>query len=46
MLTPNAVNKVVAFEMICPANGLLPDYFVFKHFFRFCATGDKYTFSV
>ena len=33
MLTPNAVNKVVAFEMICRANGYLPDYFVFKFFF-------------
>ncbi|CAI9297856.1 unnamed protein product [Lactuca saligna] len=32
MLTPNAVNKVVAFEMICRANGYLPDYFVFKFF--------------
>ncbi|CAI9296339.1 unnamed protein product [Lactuca saligna] len=46
MLTPNAVNKVVAFEMICRANGYLPDYFVFKLFFRFCVTGDKYIFSV
>ena len=46
MLTPNAVNKVVASEMICRANGYLPDYFVFKFFFRFCITGDKCTFSV
>ena len=46
MLTPNAVNKVVAFEMICRANGYLPDYFVFKYFFRFCCTGDKCTFYV
>ncbi|CAI9267856.1 unnamed protein product [Lactuca saligna] len=46
MLTLNAVNKAVVFEMICPANDPLPDYFVFKYFFRFCATGDKYTFSV
>ena len=45
MLTPNAVNKVVAFEMICRANGYVPDYFVFKFFFRFCLTGDKCTFS-
>lgn len=35
MLTPNVVNKVVAFEVICRANGMLPDYFVFKYFFRF-----------
>ncbi|CAI9290307.1 unnamed protein product [Lactuca saligna] len=46
MLTPNAVNKVVAFEMICRANGYLMDYIVFKFFFRFCATGDKCTFSI
>lgn len=46
MLTPNVVNKVVAFKMICRANDLLPYYFVLKYFFRFCATGDKYTFSV
>ncbi|CAI9294247.1 unnamed protein product [Lactuca saligna] len=46
MLTPNAVNKVVAFEMICRANGYLPDYFVFKFFFRFCVTGDKCTFLI
>ncbi|CAI9290899.1 unnamed protein product [Lactuca saligna] len=46
MLTPNTVNKVVAFEMICRVNGYLPDYFVFKFFFRVCVTGDKCTFSV
>ncbi|CAI9297787.1 unnamed protein product [Lactuca saligna] len=46
MLTPNTVNKIVAFEMICRANGVLPDYFVFKFFFRFCCTGDKCTFFV
>lgn len=46
MLTPNAVNKVVAFDMIYCANGYLPDYFVFKYFFRFCYTDDKCTFSV
>ncbi|CAI9295745.1 unnamed protein product [Lactuca saligna] len=44
MLTPNVVNKVVAFEMICRANGYVLDYFVFKFFFRFCLTGDKCTF--
>ncbi|CAI9287170.1 unnamed protein product [Lactuca saligna] len=44
MLTPNVVNKVVAFEMICSANGYVPDYFVFRFFFRFCLTGDKCTF--
>ena len=44
MLTPNAVNKVVAFEMICRANGYLPNYFVFKYFFRFCCTSDKSRF--
>ncbi|CAI9274521.1 unnamed protein product [Lactuca saligna] len=41
MLTLNVINKVVAFEMICRATGLLHDYFVFKYFFRFSATGDK-----
>ncbi|CAI9287024.1 unnamed protein product [Lactuca saligna] len=46
MLTPNAVNKVVLFEMICRANGYLPYYFVFKFFFRFSVTGNKCTFSV
>lgn len=46
MLTPNVINKVVAFEMICRANGLLSDYFVFKCFFRLCATDNKDTFSV
>ncbi|CAI9286930.1 unnamed protein product [Lactuca saligna] len=46
MLTPNAVNKVVAFEMIYRANGYLPDYFVFKYFFHFCCSVDKYMFSV
>ncbi|CAI9271367.1 unnamed protein product [Lactuca saligna] len=45
MLTPNTVNKVVAFEMICRANGYVLDYFVFKFFFRFCLTSDKCTFS-
>ncbi|CAI9281557.1 unnamed protein product [Lactuca saligna] len=46
MLTPNAVNKVVTFEMICWDNGYLPDYFVFKYFICFCCTGDKFTFSI
>lgn len=32
--------------MICRANGLLLYYFFFKYFFKFCAIGDKYTFSV
>ncbi|CAI9290861.1 unnamed protein product [Lactuca saligna] len=45
MLTLDAIHKVVAFEMICRANGIIPDYFVFKYFFRFPATNDKYTFS-
>lgn len=45
MLTPNVVNKAVTFEMIYWANRVLSDYFVFKLFFRFYATGDKYTFS-
>ncbi|CAI9279681.1 unnamed protein product [Lactuca saligna] len=46
MLTPNAVNKVVSFEMICRANHILPNYFIFKYFFRFCCIGEKCTFSV
>lgn len=45
MLTPNAVKKVVVFEMIFRPNGLLFDFFVFKFFFCFSATGDKYMFS-
>lgn len=31
--------------MICRANGVLPEFFVFKFFFRFSVTGYKYTFS-
>ncbi|CAI9259936.1 unnamed protein product [Lactuca saligna] len=46
MLTPNAVNKVVVFEIICRANEYLPEYFVIKFFFQFCITGDKCTFLV
>ncbi|CAI9287327.1 unnamed protein product [Lactuca saligna] len=46
MQTPNAVNKFIAFEMIYRANGYLPDFFMFKYFFRFCCTDDKYTFYV
>ncbi|CAI9287043.1 unnamed protein product [Lactuca saligna] len=45
MLTPSAVHKIVAFEMICRANGIVLDYFVFNFFFRFVATNNKYTFS-
>ncbi|CAI9298764.1 unnamed protein product [Lactuca saligna] len=45
MLTPGAVHKVVAFEMICYANGIMPDYFVSYYFFQFAATNDRYTFS-
>lgn len=33
MLTPNAVNKMVALDMLCRANGVLLDYFIFKFFF-------------
>lgn len=44
-LTPGVVHKMVAFEMICRVNDIVPDYFVFKFFFRFAATNDKYTFS-
>ncbi|CAI9268695.1 unnamed protein product [Lactuca saligna] len=28
MLTPGVFHKIVAFEMICRANGIVPDYFV------------------
>lgn len=45
MLTPGVVHNMVAFEMICRANGIVSDYYVFKFFFRFVATNDKYTFS-
>lgn len=44
MLTPNIVRKMVAFKMICQANDIIPDFFVFKYFFRFGAIADKYTF--
>ncbi|CAI9285942.1 unnamed protein product [Lactuca saligna] len=36
MLTPNAVNKVVAFEMFCRANRYIPDYFIFNFFPILC----------
>ncbi|CAI9281334.1 unnamed protein product [Lactuca saligna] len=45
MLTPGAVHKIVAFEMICRANGIVPNYLIFKFFFQFVATNEKYTFS-
>lgn len=45
MITPNVVNKMVTFEMICNTNGVIPEYFFFKFFFRFSAIRDKYTFS-
>lgn len=32
--------------MICRANGVLPNFFEFKFFFRLCATSDKYTFFI
>lgn len=44
MLTPGAIHKRVDFEMICRANGIVPDYFVFNFFFRCAPTNDKYTF--
>lgn len=43
MLTPNAVHKIVAFEMICRANDIILDFF-FKYVFWFGAISDKYTF--
>ena len=45
MLNPNAIHKMVAFEMIYRANNIILDFFVFKYLFRFGATGDKYTLS-
>ena len=45
MLTPSDVHKMVAVEMICMANDIVPDFFVFKFFFRFVARNHKYTFS-
>lgn len=47
-LFPNGVNKIVAFEMICRCNGVVPHIWVFRHFFRLLAssTGDNYTFCV
>lgn len=45
MLTPGVVHKIMAFELICRANNIIPDYFIFKFSFRFAATNDKYTFS-
>ncbi|CAI9298690.1 unnamed protein product [Lactuca saligna] len=32
MLTPDAIHKTVAFEMIWRDNGIIPDFFVFKFF--------------
>lgn len=43
-LTPNALNKVVAFEMMCRSQDFLPSLPVFKNFFRFFTVGDKFTF--
>lgn len=43
MLTPNAFHKMVDLKMICLANGIIPYFFVFKYYFQFGATGDKYT---
>lgn len=33
-LTPNAVNKIVDFELSCKALGVLPQLWVFKAFFN------------
>lgn len=45
MLTSDAVNKMMEFEMICWTNGVPPNFFIFKFFLWFNATDDKYTFS-
>lgn len=45
MLNLNVVNKIVAFEMICQGNIILPDSFVFKFFFWLSVTEDKFMFS-
>lgn len=44
-LVPNGVNKIIAFEMLCRCNEIVPDLWVFRHFFRLSAssTGDNYT---
>ncbi|CAI9272169.1 unnamed protein product [Lactuca saligna] len=44
VITSPPSGKIVAFDMICWANGIVPDYFVFKFFFRLAATNDKYNF--
>ncbi|KAI3504146.1 hypothetical protein L1887_32691 [Cichorium endivia] len=43
-LTPNSVNKIVAFELLCRSHGIAPDFYIFKHYFRFAAVGDNYAF--
>ncbi len=44
-LSPNAVNKMVGFEMLCRALGFLSDVRLFKHFFKFSSSGHLYNFS-
>lgn len=47
-LVPNGIDKVVAFEMLCPPNGINPYIWVFQHFFHFVtpSSGESYTFVV
>ncbi|CAH1431994.1 unnamed protein product [Lactuca virosa] len=35
-LVLNGVNKNVAFEMLCRCNNIVPDFWVFRHFFFIC----------
>ena len=44
-LSPNAINKMVGFEMLCRSLGFLPDIYLFKHFFKFSSSGRLFNFS-
>lgn len=42
----NGVHKLMDFELLCQANGIVPDMWVFCHFFRFVSMSscDNYTY--
>ena len=43
-LTPNIMNKIVAFKILCRSQGFLPSIWVFENFFRFSTVEDKFAF--
>ena len=44
-LSPNAINKMAGFEMLCRALGFLPDLLLFRYFFKFSSSGSSFNFS-